>query len=167
MIHTNEADFRCDIKWQDTTPWVTLFRHFVLGLKKKIATSRTFCIMSVMNYWTHTKWQYIHNVMMDILEVVGHFRWSIEKNDANLYILFCIFNFGHCELHFIYIKLFVVINFDALAQASDFLIERRQVVILCWMQDSNPEGLCNPIFSRLNACWQTDWAIYNYIWELH
>ena len=27
------------------------------------------------------------------------------------------------------------------------------------MQDSNPGGLCNPIFSRLIACWQTDWAI--------
>ena len=40
-----------------------------------------------------------------------------------------------------------------------FRIERRQVVFLCWMQDSNPEGLWNPIFSRLNACWQTDWAI--------
>ena len=52
-----------------------------------------------------------------------------------------------------------VVNFDALAQASDFLIERRQIVFLCWMQDSNPEGLWNPIFSRLNACWQTDWAI--------
>ena len=45
------------------------------------------------------------------------------------------------------------------SQASDFRIERRQVVFLCWMQDSNPEGLWNPIFSRLNACWQTDWAI--------
>ena len=37
--------------------------------------------------------------------------------------------------------IFVVVNFDALAQASDFRIERRQVVFLCWMQDSNPEGL--------------------------
>ena len=55
--------------------------------------------------------------------------------------------------------IFVVVNFDALVQASDFRIERRQVVFLCWMQDSNPEGLWNPIFSRLNACWQTDWAI--------
>ena len=27
------------------------------------------------------------------------------------------------------------------------------------MQDSNPEGLWNPIASRLNACWQTEWAI--------
>ena len=53
----------------------------------------------------------------------------------------------------------VVVNFDALAQASDFRIEMRQVVFLCWMQDSNPEGLWNPISSRLNACWQTDWAI--------
>ena len=34
--------------------------------------------------------------------------------------------------------IFVVVNFDALAQASDFRIERRQVVFLCWEQDSNP-----------------------------
>ena len=52
-----------------------------------------------------------------------------------------------------------VVNFDALAQASDFRIERRQLVFLCWEQDSNPGGLWNPISSRLNACWQTDWAI--------
>ena len=54
---------------------------------------------------------------------------------------------------------FVVVNFDALAQASDFRIERRQVVFLCWRQDSNPEGLRHLFASRLNACWQTDWAI--------
>ena len=57
------------------------------------------------------------------------------------------------------IYIFVVVNFDALAQASDFRIERRQVVFLCRMQDSNPGVLWNPIFSRLNACWLTDWAI--------
>ena len=57
------------------------------------------------------------------------------------------------------IYIFVVVNFDALAQASDFRIKKRQVVFLCWMQDSNPEGLWNPIFSRLYACWQTDRAI--------
>ena len=57
------------------------------------------------------------------------------------------------------IYIFVVVNFDALAQTSDFRIERRQVVFLCWKQDSNPGGRWNPIFSRLNACWQTDWAI--------
>ena len=34
--------------------------------------------------------------------------------------------------------IFVVVNFDALAQASDNQIERRQVVFLCWMQDLNP-----------------------------
>ena len=32
---------------------------------------------------------------------------------------------------------FVVVNFDDLAQANNFRIERRQVVFLCWMQDSN------------------------------
>ena len=36
--------------------------------------------------------------------------------------------------------MFVVVNFDALAQASDIRIERRQVVFLCWEQDSNPSG---------------------------
>ena len=51
-----------------------------------------------------------------------------------------------------------VVNFDALAQASDSRIERGQVVFLCWMQDSN-QGLWNRISIRLNACWQTDWAI--------
>ena len=36
------------------------------------------------------------------------------------------------------IYIFVVVNFDALAQANDIQIERRQVVFLCWMQDLNP-----------------------------
>ena len=57
------------------------------------------------------------------------------------------------------IYIFVIVHFVALAQASDFRIKRRQVVFLCWMQDSNPEGFWNPIFSTLYACWQTDWAI--------
>ena len=49
----------------------------------------------------------------------------------------------HCQLHtyihkYIHTYMFVVVNFDALAQASDIQIERRQVVFLCWMQDLNP-----------------------------
>ena len=39
---------------------------------------------------------------------------------------------------YIHTCMFVVVNFDALAQASDIQIERRQVVFLCWMQDLNP-----------------------------
>ena len=38
------------------------------------------------------------------------------------------------------VYMFVVVNFDALAQASDIRIEMRQVVSLCWMQDSNPRS---------------------------
>ena len=37
---------------------------------------------------------------------------------------------------YMYVYMFVVVNFDALAQASDFQMERRQVVFFCWMQDS-------------------------------
>ena len=36
------------------------------------------------------------------------------------------------------IYMFVVVDFDALAQASDIQIKRRQVVFLCWKQDLNP-----------------------------
>ena len=42
------------------------------------------------------------------------------------------------------IYMFIVVNFDALVQASDIRIERRQVVFLCWMQDSNPSGSQTP-----------------------
>ena len=43
--------------------------------------------------------------------------------------------FSHLALA---IYMFVVVNFDALAQASDIQIKRRQVVFRCWMQDLNP-----------------------------
>ena len=38
------------------------------------------------------------------------------------------------------IYMFVVVNFDALAQASDIRIEWRQFVFFCWRQDSNPRS---------------------------
>ena len=60
------------------------------------------------------------------------------------------------------ICMFVVVNFDALAQASDIRIERRQVVFLCWRQDSNPRSqipihqqteclLTNPLSYRVSS----------------
>ena len=58
------------------------------------------------------------------------------------------------------IYMFVVIDFDALAQASDIQNERRQVVFRCWKQDLNPRPR-HRFPSRLNACWQTDWAMEN------
>ena len=36
--------------------------------------------------------------------------------------------------------LFVVVNFDALPQASDIWIEKRPAVFLCWMHNSNPKS---------------------------
>ena len=53
------------------------------------------------------------------------------------------------------ISMFVVVNFDALAQASDIQIERRQVVFLCWEQDSNPSG------SQTSNRQQTDCPLTN------
>ena len=42
------------------------------------------------------------------------------------------------------IYMFVFVNFDTVAQASDIRIERRQVVFFCWEQDSNPSGFQTP-----------------------
>ena len=52
-----------------------------------------------------------------------------------------------------------VVNCDALAQASYFRIERRQVVFLSWMQDSDLGSLRHQIARKLNAHSQTNWAI--------
>ena len=51
------------------------------------------------------------------------------------------------------IYMFVVVNLDALAQTNNFWTERRQVVFLCWMQDSNPRSLKQNsyIFIKENA----------------
>ena len=51
-----------------------------------------------------------------------------------------------------------VVNFDDLAQTSDFRIERRQVVFLYWCR-IRTQGLRHLIVSRLSARWQTNWAI--------
>ena len=40
-----------------------------------------------------------------------------------------------------------------------FWNQKETSCFLCWIQDSNPEGLWNWISSRLNAHWQTDRAI--------
>ena len=59
----------------------------------------------------------------------------------------------------LYIFMFIVVNFDALAQVSDIRMERRQVVFLCWMQGLNLEVSRHLFASRMNAHSQTDWAI--------
>ena len=56
----------------------------------------------------------------------------------------CMWQYPYLSHQHLAIYMFVVVNFDALAQASDIRIERRQVVFLCWMQDSNPSGYQTP-----------------------
>ena len=89
--------------------------------------------------------------------MIKSYTQSAKTHPIHIYMYIYIYTYIYIHTY-IYIYIFVV-NFDALAQASDFWFERRQVAFLCWMQDSNPDGLWNPISSRMNACWQTDWAI--------
>ena len=55
----------------------------------------------------------------------------------------------------------VVVNFDALAQASGIRIQSRQVVFLCWMQDSNPSGSQTPNRQQ-TECPLTNWLSYRW-----
>ena len=54
--------------------------------------------------------------------------------------------------------MFVVVNFDALAQAIDYQIEGDMLSSSAEYR-IRTQGLWNRISSRLNARWQTDWAI--------
>ena len=56
------------------------------------------------------------------------------------------------------IYIFFVFNFDALAQASDIQIERRQVVFLCWKLDLHP-GSQTPNRQQ-TECSVTNWLSY-------
>ena len=57
-------------------------------------------------------------------------------------------------------NIFVVVNFDALAQASDIRTERRQVVLL-WMHNSNP---WSQSFGLNNPCIYVLYIIYIYMY---
>ena len=63
------------------------------------------------------------------------------------------------------IYMFVVLNFDALAQASDIRIERRQVVFICWMQDSNPSGSQTRFTSQMAAVIRSVGGLSKYFFQ--
>ena len=93
---------------------------------------------SRLNAWWQTNWA-IENQAKK-LELDSPSLWSASIQPTR----------PHCQLAFtaswllqlaLAIYMFVVVNFDALAQASNIRIERRQVVFLCWMQGSNPRFL--------------------------
>ena len=73
-------------------------------------------------------------------------HWAIEDQAKNLNSTARPYD----QRTYIHTYIFVVVNFDTLAQASDFRIERRQLVFLCWEQDSNPGGLAIYIFVVVN-----------------
>ena len=122
------------------------------------------CSSAECSIWT----QCPRHQMASRLDARWQTEWAIEDQTKNLNSTACPYDqrafspldptvswLSHLALA---IYIFVVVNFDALAQASDIQIERRQVVVLCWMQDLNP-GSQTQLANRLNARWQIDWAI--------
>ena len=100
----------------------------------------------------------------------GNLYWGCTTHDHDQYWCYdserkwgnCVL--GEITIHvcmhtYIHTYIFIIVNFDALAQASDFRIERRRVVFLCWMLDSKLGSLKHQFTSRVNVHSQTDWAI--------
>ena len=93
------------------------------------------CMFLVLVYW-------MWNIDIEIYAHTGIWRDQHHAISRNLLIQHYIIRSSiNLKTH---ATLFVVVNFDALAQASDIRIERRQVVFLFWMQDSNPSGSQTP-----------------------
>ena len=90
--------------------------------------------------------------------------WAIEDQAKNLNSTAHPRDFTADWLSHLALAIYTLVNFDALAQASGLRIERRQVVFLCWMQDSKLGSLRHQFASRLNAHSQTDWAIEDPAW---
>ena len=63
------------------------------------------------------------------------FHYCMTGSFVYIYIYICVY---------MCVCVLFVVNFDALAQANDIRIERRQVVFLCWRQDSNTSGSLTP-----------------------
>ena len=87
---------------------------------------------------------------------------KIEPNSPSLWSASIQPTRPHCRLAFAPGSgdIHVFANFDALTQTSDFRIERRQVVFICWMPGSNPgslePNLKHTEFSRTNR--QSYWG---------
>ena len=96
------------------------WRIWTRGLRHQIASRLNACWQTDWAIEDHAK----------NLELDSPSRWSasIQPLDPTVSWL------SHLALA---IYIFVVVNFDALAQASVIQIERRQVVFLCWMPDLN------------------------------
>ena len=59
---------------------------------------------------------------------------------------------GAASIRCVTVYMYVIVNSDALAQASDIRIERRQVVFLCWMQQSLLNRPISQMRTPLGAC---------------
>ena len=80
----------------------------------------------------------------NVFEALGELmsrRKSVMENTCKCYEMSSCWYIHHTHA---YTYMYIVVNFDALAQASDILIERRHVVFLCGEQDSNPSGSQTP-----------------------
>ena len=106
-------------------------------------------ISNRLNAWWHTDWA-IEDQVEDMNSIARPYdQWAFRPNNP---IMGCFLQLA------LAIDMFFYVNYDDLERANNFIIERRKLVVHCWMQDSN-QSLWDRISSWLNACLLTDWAI--------
>ena len=134
------VDFRTWLWWNTYLLLISMLRHRQAIFKSK---GDKLCSSAACRIWTRGP---THQIASR-LNACWQTDWAIEDQAKNLNSTARPYDQGafspldptvswHSHLA-LAIYIFVVFNFDALAQASDIQIERRQVVFLCWMQDWN------------------------------
>ena len=124
--------------WYSFYNWIKniilCFKSVIFLYDRKSCSPVIFCVLTnyfypynIFRVWVAFEWPHY------LLRTITNKIWKQNRVTATT----------NSQLHaYIYIYMFVVVNFDALAQASDI-----------------HQGLRHQIASRLNAHWQTDWAI--------
>ena len=83
---------------------------------------------------------------------MSNYLWSVFTTQGTTQVSTWFFKLKHFiyidvnigKSSYVDIYMFVDVNIVDLAQASDIRIERRHLVFLCWLQDSNPSGSQTP-----------------------
>ena len=126
-----------------------LCRIIISSKRKSIYISENSCVMFNMNYVTTDLMIFTvvpnKNEMMILSSIFSvQFLYNLWIVMPQSDPISWKYNVSGSKCFRTYRISLISMNSDALAQASDIRIERRQVVFLCWMQDSNPSGSQTP-----------------------
>ena len=125
------------------------------------ATQMYNLLILMVCYEHNISYIYIHTCLLLLISILWHRQAIFESKGDKLstyvrtYVHACVCTYIRTYMHtYIHTYMFVV-NFDALAQTSDFRIEMRQFAFLV-IPGFEPMCLWNPLSSRLNDLWHKE-----------